>query len=104
MFWLVIAFATYVATAALGTAAQLGWVNTRPFRWAHHALFAAVWVTLLLVVLTTWGAVWLLALVPVAVSMALLPRFKAGTRPHCTCALIGLGSYGVTLVWAFAVR
>jgi hypothetical protein len=104
MIWLLIGFTTYIATAALGTSAQLGLVNTRPFRWAHHALFAAVWLTLILLVVMAWGAVWLVAVVPIAVSMATLPRFRAGTRPHCTCALIGLASYGVMFVWAATVR
>jgi hypothetical protein len=102
MTWLLIGFATYLATAALGTSAQLGLVNTRPFRWAHHALFAGVWLTLLLVVAMAWGAAWLWALVPVGVSMAILPRFRAGTRPHCTCALVGLGGYAAALIWALA--
>ena len=104
MIWLLIGFTTYIATAALGTSAQLGLVNTRPFRWAHHVLFAAVWLTLILLVVMAWSAAWLIAAVPIAISMAMLPRFKAGTRSHCTCALIGLASYGVMLVWATAVR
>jgi hypothetical protein len=91
--WLLIGFVTYTATAALGTSAQLGLVNTRPFRWAHHALFAAVWVTLVAVIIAAWGAAWFPLLVPIAVCMALIPRFRAGTRPHCTAALIGFGSY-----------
>jgi hypothetical protein len=104
MNWLAIGLTTYLATAALGTAAQLRWVNTRPFRWAHHVLFAAVWLTLFTVVIMAWGEAWLVALLPVGVSMALLPRYKAGTRPHCTCALVGLGGYGVALMWALAVQ
>jgi hypothetical protein len=100
MIWLIIGIITYIGTAALGTSAQLGLVNTRPFRWLHHALFAAVWLTLLLIVVMAWGQSWLLALLPAFAAMIVLPRFKAGTRPHCTCALVGMGSYAVTIVWA----
>lgn len=103
MIWLLIGLTTYIVTASLGTAAQLGLLNTRPFRWAHHVLFAAVWVTLIVLVVMMWGTAWLVAALPIAVSMAILPRFKAGTRAHCTCALIGLASYGVMLVWAVAL-
>ncbi|MBX3065531.1 MAG: hypothetical protein KF726_21325 [Anaerolineae bacterium] len=100
MIWLIIGFITYIGTAALGTSAQLGLVNTRPFRWLHHALFGGVWLTLILIVLLAWGNAWLVALIPVAAAMAILPRFRAGTRAHCTCALVGLGGYGAALVWA----
>lgn len=103
MNWLLLGLTTYVVTAALGTSAQLGLVNTRPFRWAHHALFAGVWATLILLVVMVWGQPWLWAMLPVAASMAILPRFRAGTRPHCTCALIGLAGYGVAVIWALRV-
>ena len=104
MVWLLVGFITYITTAALGTSAQLGLVNTRPIRWAHHLLFAAVWATLLLLVVMAWGAAWLVTVVPIVVSMAVLPRFRAGTRPHCACALVGLASYAIMLIWAVAVR
>src|SRR5688572_8571123 len=104
MIWLLIGLTTYIATAALGTAAQLRLVNTRPIRWAHHALFGAVWLTLGLLVVMAWGAAWLVAVIPIVMSMAILPRFRAGTRAHCTCAMLGLASYGVMLVWAIVVR
>jgi hypothetical protein len=66
-------------------------------------LFLAVWLTLLLIVVLAWGQAWLVALLPVIAAMGILPRFKAGTRPHCACALVGLGGYGTALVWAWAL-
>jgi hypothetical protein len=97
---LTIGLITYIGTAALGTSAQLGWVNTRPFRWLHHVLFALVWVTLGGSLISSWGRGWFWVLIPVAVCMAVLPMFKAGTRRHCTLATIGLGCYGVAILWA----
>lgn len=100
MIWLTVGLTTYLATASLGTAAQLRLINTRPFRWAHHLLFAAVWVTLALCFWQAWGRIWLLALIPTVAAMAILPRFKAGTRPHCTAALVGAAGYLVAVGWA----
>jgi hypothetical protein len=102
--WLVVGLATYIGTAALGTSAQLGLVNTRPFRWLHHVLFAAVWLTL---AAALWAArlhpsFW--ALLPIAGCMGILPRVKAGTRPHCTLATIGLGCYVLALILALVWR
>lgn len=101
--WLLIGFGTYVATAALGTSAQLRLVNTHPFRWLHHALFAAIWVTLGAVAIAGWGSPWLIGIAVVALCMAAMPRLKAGTRPHCTCALIGSGAYIASIVWAVVI-
>ncbi len=101
MFWIIIGLATYLGTAALGTSAQLGWVNTHPFRWAHHVLFAAVWLTLFAVLWSAWGQPWFWLIVPIAVCMAILPRFRAGTRPHCASATVGLVFYIGAFLWAF---
>jgi hypothetical protein len=103
MSWLLIGFITYITTAALGTSAQLGLVNTRPFRWLHHVLFAGVWFTLIISLWSVWSRPWFWVLILVGICMAILPRFKAGTRPHCTLAIIGLGCYGWALLWALMV-
>jgi len=94
-----IGLAVYLGTAALGTSAQLGWVNTRPFRWLHHVLFAAVWISLILAIGLSWPHGWSGALIGVGVCMAILPRFRAGTRAHCLSALIGLGCYVTAIGW-----
>lgn len=98
--WLLVGFGTYMVTAALGTSAQLGLVNTRPFRWLHHVLFAAIWLTIAIVLWTARGQprFWIIGLV--ALCMGLLPRFKAGTRPHCAVAVIGFACYACALLWA----
>jgi hypothetical protein len=102
MAWLAAGILTYMVTAALGTSAQLGLVNTRPFRWAHHALFAAVWVTLALAAAAAIGQPWFWPLLAVAGCMAALPRFRAGTRAHCGLAALGLVCYSGALLWAAA--
>ena len=97
---LVLGLIVYLGTAALGTAAQLRLVNTHPFRWVHHVLFALVWLSLALALITSWPKPWVLPLIGVAIFMALLPRFRAGTRPHCLNALLGMGAYFLAIGWA----
>ncbi len=96
---LMLGFGVYVGTAALGTSAQIGLINTRPFRWLHHVLFAAVWVSLIAALIANWPHGWSVALIGVMISMAILPRFRAGTRPHCVSAVVGLGCYLCALMW-----
>jgi hypothetical protein len=102
MFNLGIGLATYIGTAALGTAAQLRLVNTHPFRWLHHVLFALVWFTLGGVLITSWGRPWFVIMLPTALCMLVMPRLRAGTRPHCTAAVIGLVGYVVAFCWSLA--
>ena len=97
---LLIGLGIYLSTAALGTSAQLGLVNTHPFRWLHHVLFAAVWLSLIVAVVLNWPHGWSGALIGVGLCMAILPRFRAGTRSHCLSAVVGLGCYLFALGWA----
>ena len=100
--WLIIGFVTYLATAAIGTTAQLRLINTNPFRWVHHIGFAGIWFTLGAIVISGWRAPWLVFIGVVIACMAAMPRLKAGTRPHCNTALLGIGAYIGALVWAIA--
>jgi vacuolar-type H+-ATPase subunit I/STV1 len=45
-----VASALFVANFALGVLVQFGIVDTRPFRWLHHALFFAVFASAALAV------------------------------------------------------
>lgn len=91
---------TYLGTAALGTSAQLGLVNTHPFRWLHHVLYALVLLTLGGAVVSNWGKPFLVALIPVCMCMAIMPALRAGTRRHCLNATFGLMCYIGALVWS----
>jgi hypothetical protein len=92
VFWT--AFALYVANLALGVSVQLRWVSTKRARWVHHVLYFAVFVgalaaaTALLVVGGRWWA-FLLTLT----CLALLPRFKGGSRIHMALTFSGFLGY-----------
>ena len=72
----------------LGLLVQFSIVDTKPFRWLHHALFFAVFVSAALaVVVGFWqGAPYRWALLPVLVLYAVLPRVRAGTAGHAALA------------------
>jgi hypothetical protein len=103
MFPILIGLLTYIGTAALGTAAQLGLVNTHPFRWLHHVLYALVLLTLGGAVVFNWGKPLLIALIPVCFCMAIMPTLRAGTRRHCWNAIVGVVFYSGALLWSAAL-
>lgn len=100
MLSILVGLMTYIGTAALGTSAQLGFVNTHPFRWLHHVLYALVLLTLGGAVVINRNMPFVLALIPTCVCMVIMPKLPAGTRRHCLSAIVGLGSYLVALAWA----
>ncbi len=75
------AAALFGANFVLGLLVQFGIVDTKPFRWLHHALFFAVFVSAALAVAAGFwqGAPYRWALLPVLVLYAVLPRVRAGT-------------------------
>jgi hypothetical protein len=79
---------------------QLRLVDTKPFRWLHHALFFAVFVSAILAVV--WGFAHGLPyrwpLLPVLALFAVLPYVKAGTRGHAALACGALALYALGLV------
>lgn len=73
---------------ALGVLVQFGIVDTKPFRWLHHALFFAVFASAALAVAAGFWqeAPYRWALLPVVALYAILPRVRAGTAGHAALA------------------
>ena len=102
MLWVLLG--VYAGTSALGTSIWLGWVSTRGWRWAHHALYALIWLAL---AGATWQAFtehapWRWGLIGVAPFLVLLPRFRPGSPAHCWTATGGLFIVLSTAIWSLA--
>jgi glycerol uptake facilitator-like aquaporin len=100
------AAASYTANCALGGSVALGLVDTRGFRWVHHALYIAT------AVLTAAAAAALLvtplrehrtpaaalALLPAALPLTAIPRVSAHSRRHPLIALAAAPFYAAAMV------
>jgi hypothetical protein len=95
------AVALFLANFALGVLVQFGIVDTKPFRWLHHALFFVVFASAALAVGVGFlqGAPYRWALLPVLALFALLPRVRAGTAGHAALAGVALILYATACVW-----
>ena len=95
------AAALFLANFVLGVLVQFGIVDTKPFRWLHHALFFAVFVSAAVAVVAGFwqGAGYAWALLPVLALFLLLPRIRAGTAGHAALAGIALIFYALGFVW-----
>jgi hypothetical protein len=95
------ATALFLLNFALGVLVQLRIVDTKPFRWLHHALFFAVFASAAIAAgvgfLQDEPYRWVL--LPVLVLYLVLPRVRAGTRGHAALALGALILYATGLVW-----
>ncbi len=99
-----VAMALFLANFALGVLVQLRVVDTKPFRWVHHALFFAVFASAAVAVAAgLWQGAWYgWILIPVLGLFLVLPRVRAGTVGHATLASVALIFYAagfVSLVW-----
>ncbi len=96
-----VATALFLANFALGVLVQLRIVDTKPFRWLHHALFFAVFASAALAAGVGFieGAPYRWALVPVLFLFAVLPRIRAGTPGHAALAGGALILYATGCVW-----
>jgi hypothetical protein len=89
----------YLANLALGVTVQFKLVSLHRMRWVHHALYFVVFVGAILAIVglmiarSKW---WMLTLTIGA--LAVLPRYKGGTRPHMVLAVLGLVGYGLALL------
>ena len=88
------AAASYAANCALGASVGLGLVDTRRFRWVHHAVYITTCVLAASAALTPVlrpthprAAIATLALAPAAVPLSLIPRISARSRGHVAIAL-----------------
>ena len=84
---------------ALGVLVQFGIVDTKPFRWLHHALFFAVFASAALAVAAGFWeeAPYRWVLLPVLALYAVLPRVRAGTAGHAALAGAALVFYAAGL-------
>jgi hypothetical protein len=78
----------FLLNFALGLLVQFHIVDTKPFRWLHHALFFAVFVSAGTATLVGFllGASYRWALLPVLALFTFLPRVRAGTLGHAALA------------------
>ncbi len=90
----------FLLNFALGLLVQFRVVDTKPFRWLHHALFFAVFVSAAGAVLVGFLSVapyrW--ALFPVLALFAVFPYVRAGTVGHTALACGALVFYVIGLV------
>ena len=96
-----IAMVLFVANFALGVLVQFRIVDTKPFRWLHHALFFAVFASAALAVGVGFlqGAPYRWVLLAVLVLFAFLPRVRAGTPGHAALASGAMILYVSGFVW-----
>ena len=96
-----IAMVLFVANFALGVLVQFRIVDTKPFRWLHHALFFAVFASAAVAVGIGFlqGAPYRWALLPVLALFFVLPRVRAGTPGHAALASGALILYVTGFVW-----
>ena len=89
----------FAANFALGVLVQFRVVDTKPFRWLHHALFFAVFVSAALAVAAGFwqGAPYRWALLPVLILFFFLPRIRAGTAGHAALATAAMVFYAAGL-------
>ena len=82
------AMVLFVVNFALGVLVQFRIVDTKPFRWLHHALFFAVFASAAVAVGVGFlqGAPYRWVMLPVLVLFAFLPRVRAGTPGHAALA------------------
>jgi hypothetical protein len=94
------AAALFVANFALGVLVQFGIVDTKPFRWLHHALFFAVFASAALAVGVGFlqAAPYRWALLPVLALFAVLARVQAGTPGHAALAFSAMIFYATGFV------
>jgi hypothetical protein len=96
-----IAMVLFVANFALGVLVQFRMVDTKPFRWLHHALFFAVFASAAIAVGVGFlqGAPYRWVLLPVIILFAFLPRVRAGTPGHAALASAAMILYVTGFVW-----
>ena len=95
------ALVLFLANFALGILVQFRVVDTKPFRWLHHALFFGAFASAAIAAGVGFlqGAPYRWVLLPVLVLFAVLPRVRAGTPGHAALASGVLIFYATGFVW-----
>ena len=96
-----IAMVLFVTNFALGVLVQFRMVDTKPFRWLHHALFFAVFATATVAVGVGFlqGAPYRWVLLAVLVLFTFFPQVRAGTPGHAALASGAMILYVTGFVW-----
>ena len=96
-----IAMVLFVANFALGVLVQFRIVDTKPFRWLHHALFFAVFASAAVAVGVGFlqGAPYRWVLLAVLVLFAFFPQVRAGTPGHAALASGAMILYVTGFAW-----
>ena len=96
-----IAMVLFVANFVLGVLVQFRIVDTKPFRWLHHALFFAVFASAAVAVGVGFlqGAPYRWVLLAVLVLFAFFPQVRAGTPGHAALASGAMILYVTGFVW-----
>ena len=89
----------FLLNFALGFLVQFRVVDTKPFRWLHHALFFVVFVSAVAAALAGFllGASYRWFLLPVLALFVVLPYVRAGTLGHTVLACGALFFYLASL-------
>lgn len=103
MIFFYVATVLFLSTFVLGLLVQFGVVDTKPFRWLHHALFFVVFLSAGLAVFVGFllGEPYRWALLPVLAIFMVLPRVRAGTLGHAGLAGLALIFYAAGFVQTF---
>jgi hypothetical protein len=90
----------FLANFVLGLLVQFRVVDTKPFRWLHHALFFTVFVSAVVAVAvgSLSGEPYWRTLLPALALFAVLPYVRAGTRGHAALACAALLFYAASFV------
>jgi hypothetical protein len=95
-----IAATLFLLNFTLGLLVQFRVVDTKPFRWLHHALFFVVFVSATAGTLAGFlsGAPYRWFLLPVLILFVILPYVRAGTPGHAALACGALFFYAAGLL------
>lgn len=92
----------FLLTFTLGLLVQFRLVDTKPFRWLHHALFFAVFASAVVAVVVGFivGAPFRWTLAPALALFCALPYVRAGTPGHAALACAALVFYAASVALA----
>jgi hypothetical protein len=95
-----VATALFLANFVLGVAVQMDFVDKKPFRCLHHALFFLAFVSAVVATLLgfVFWASYRWTLLPVLLLFAVLPYVRAGTLGHAALACCAFVLYAASFL------